>query len=368
MSNKGFMETWVAGARAYFIPDQDDGSEGPTLDLGTLDSAQPNVTTEKIELKDADGGTKVLIDEAIVDTTESYDLILRNLNLDNLAFLFLSADPEEFTQTADIKRIAHKAYKGRLLSLRDDDDDRTFLYNWAKIAGIVKGASLGAAVITEGAITAIAVSGSTVTLTITGDVTADIAANDWLIIDPNGITDLANARTIQVLSRSVSTNTSVVCTTASSAGMVAQASITGGKVWYKAASGDTGAILPTTEWDVRSGYLDRGLIAMVGGSVFTADADVVPIGILTAVSGKRLIKPQSLEGERKGTMKLVWSREKNGKQTVREARVSLTPSGTNITPDDFSSITLAAKVLSDTTADNIAGRMLQYKGTLPDAV
>lgn len=370
MSKIGFMESWVAGSRVYFIPDQDDESEGPTLDLGTLDSAQPQVTSEKIELKDADGGQKITIDEAIVDTNESYDMVLRSLHLDNLAFLFLAADPEEFTQADDIKAIAHKAYKGRLLSIRDDDEDRTLLYNLAAIAGIVKGASLDSAVISTGTLTEIVVSGSTVSLKVTGDITGDIAANENIIIAPDDVDNIANVRTVQAASDSHSGGvTTIVLTAGSSKGMVAQAATMTGKIYYKAASGNTGDIVPADEFDVRSGYLDRGLVAIKGGTVLDqATHDVVVVFKLNELDGKRLIKPQSLQGERKGLMKLVWSREKNGKQTVREVRVSISPNSTNITADDFSSLTLTAKVLKDPDATDTAGRALQFKGSLPDAV
>ncbi len=111
----------------------------------------------------------------------------------------------------------------------------------------------------------------------------------------------------------------------------------------------------------------RGIIQILStGSI--KDGDSITIDITpAAISGKRLLKPQTSSGAIKGKALIVFGRENNTAQTMREAEVSLTPSATSLSSEDYSSFTLTAKVLSDITSVNEpAGRMLQPIGTLPE--
>lgn len=365
MGKVGFQDFWVAGARVYLQREASDGSEQPTRDLGVVESATPTMGVQKASLKDADGGRKVLVDETTIELTETFEVVLNNLNLENLATFFLSSDPQAFVQAAASKKILHKAYKGDFLKLRDDDAAKTWLWGIDKIAGVIKGASLGASVVNTGVIQSITNTAGVVTLLVTGDITADVAANDWIIIAPDALANLENARTVQVASRSVSTNTTVTLTAASSSGMITETPAGSAGVLYYKGSGDTGAILvPDVDW--KAHQTDRGIVSFPSaGSVLSAGANDVMVVFKTAArDGKFLINPQSLQGEIVGKLALVYGRSGNADQTVREARVQIAPAGTTAgNPDNYNSLTFTVTVLADTTNAVPAGRLLQFKGT-----
>ena len=111
---------------------------------------------------------------------------------------------------------------------------------------------------------------------------------------------------------------------------------------------------------------DRGIIEILAaGSI--DDGDVLHITITpVALSGNRLIKPQTSGGAIKGTGVLIFGRNNNAEQTVREVLMSITPNTTNLQSEDFSDFVLTANVLGDITDTTTpAGRMLQFKGDLP---
>lgn len=118
-----------------------------------------------------------------------------------------------------------------------------------------------------------------------------------------------------------------------------------------------------TDWEWIS--KDRGIISILStGSI--ADGDDLLITITpNALTGKRLVYPQT-GSIINGHAMLVWGRDNNAYQTVREADVTISPSSGNFQVEDYSSLTLSAKVLSDVTEiTEPAGRLLQFKGTLP---
>jgi len=111
---------------------------------------------------------------------------------------------------------------------------------------------------------------------------------------------------------------------------------------------------------------DRGLIQILSGSVIAHGAvlkiDITP----NALSGKRLVLPQTGGASIKGKMMLVWGINNNQHQVVREANVILTPGAGSITVDQYSSIEFKAAVVSDITqTQQPAGRLLKIKGALP---
>lgn len=265
MSVVGMQDYWVAGARFYFV--RDDDTNGALIDLGTVQSAAPTIEASKLELKDGDGGVRRTVDEVVTEINESYEVTCNNFNPTNLALAFMSNEPAEFTQAATpLTDVSHTAVIGLGKYVKLKDASGNFLYNITSI--VVKN------------------SGGTVTYT-------EGKAYDWI-------------------------------------------------------------------------SKDRGIIEILeAGDI--SDGDTILITITpAAISGKRLIKPQTSGGAIKGTGLLIFGRNNNAQQTVREAAMSITPSNTNIQSEDFSDFAITAKVLGDIT-DTVtpAGRMLQFKGDLP---
>lgn len=128
-------------------------------------------------------------------------------------------------------------------------------------------------------------------------------------------------------------------------------------------SGGTPTYVLDTDYSLTS--LQRGIIECLSGGAIT-DGLALEIDLtLTALTGERLLKPQTA-GAIKGDAFLIWGRNDNSRQTVREFRASLSTSAVGFAIEDYSNFTLSAQVLSDLT-DTImpAGRVLNFLGTLP---
>jgi len=352
---QGAQDFWVAGSRIYLKRDAISGAEQPIVDIGVMGTANPTQDTTKIELYDGDGGRKVLVDERVTEISESYDVEINNLNLDNLALFFQGNPPSAFTQTVAHKRVSHSVFEGYLVKVQDNDADSTYLYALGAISGVLS-ADVSAGVLTAGVVTAMVA--STKTITVTGDLSSDLSPGDSICIPGTGLANIANSRSYTVVSATFTSSTAIVVNEDIAAD---ETSITG--VIIYAASGDSGTVYEQdTDWEVVSA--DRGLLRIIDGGAI-ADGTAVVAYSTAAISGSRVFNPQDVSGTVYGTMVLIWGRGNNAEQTVREARVSVTPSGSNIQIDDFSSITLTFKVISDLTADVPAGRMLHFKGSVP---
>lgn len=118
-----------------------------------------------------------------------------------------------------------------------------------------------------------------------------------------------------------------------------------------------------TDWEWVS--KDRGIIKILSTGSIT-DGETIYIDITPSlISGRRLVYPQT-GSIINGKAMLVWSRNNNAEQTVREADVTISTNAANFQVEDYSDLTLSAKVVSDVTETTApAGRLLQYKGTLP---
>lgn len=348
MSKVGFQDFWVAGSRLYFEPEDKDY----TVDLGVIQTITPTIQVENLELKDADGGRRVLVDETLSDIVESYDLQVSNMNLDNMALLFLASDPEDFTQTQAIINNTHAVTAGRLAKVKDANG--VALYN-TKIAGVYADSGSFANHIVEvftptgnqfnlsgvhGDVTALYTAGKVVLTAGTDASKENIRA--WTVASSSfggGVTSVVVEETITVEDTSLTGTTTVVSS--------------GGTVYT-----------PGTDYDILSD--ERGLVRILsGGAISTGNVKIA--GATLAMSGKRVIKPQALQGVRQGTGYLVFGRGNNADQSVRECTISITPNSANITADDFSSMTLTVKVLNEITSDDPAGRMLEFLGDVPDA-
>lgn len=349
-----FQDFWITGSRFYFKREDQDGVEQPLRDLGTIKVANPELSPEVVELEDSDGGIRQVVAEALTKIEEVYNVECNNLNLDNLSMLFLSDDPAAFSQTSTAKIVKHYAHPGALVKIHDDDDRKSFLYKIKHIAGVYKDGTVTSVVLES-------INASTKTFKLTGDVTAEFDVGDKFIVKYTGLTDYKNAGTYTVVTATLNSGkTDVVVSESVSSSEV---SITG-SVLYKADSGNSAVILDNeVDWDVYS--LDRGIIRMNSGStLLTAAGDVQVVFLTDDVTGKRLLRPQSLKGTLKGTGLIIFGRENNASQTMREFECTITPGGSGMSDTEFSSITFRVRVTSDLTADDPAGRMLMIKGAL----
>jgi len=360
MSVSGAQDFWVVGSRLYFQQDAVDSVDQPWVDLGVIQTANPSLEVEKVELMDSDGGLKSLVDEAVTAMNETYEIVCSNISARNLAFLMMAEPPTSFTQSAAEKEVTHDCPKvGGLVKLHDSDTDNTLLFNMPVITGVMSAAVSGG-VLTESAITDIVA--STKTITATGDLSSDLSPGDQFIVRRTGLANILNAKTYTVVTATYTSSTAIVVVETPAAD---ETTITGTIVY--AASGDSGTIYDQdTDWEVVS--LDRGFIRIIDGGAISADGtDVVVIFQLNALSGERTFLPQTMEDVIKGEALIMWSRDNHADQTVRQARVSITPAGAALSADDFSNITFTVKVLNDITdADEPAGRVLHFKGTVPD--
>ena len=262
----GQQEYWIVGSRFYFQKD-DDTYYKALFDLGTIKVVSPSVQTTSVDLVDSDGGSQKVVDSTLIKATESYDITCNNHTLDNLALLFMSAEPDNFTQAATVlTNVAHKAVIGAGKMIKLHDASGNWLYSVASI------------VVKNGA--------ATVTYT---------ENTDWKWINK-----------------------------------------------------------------------DRAVIQVLAGGSIGHGQDLAITITPVAVTGRRLIRPQTNAKAIRGRAMLVWSRNANAEQTVREFDCSISPTAAAFNDADYSSFTLQAKVLSDITDTTYpAGLLLQFVGTLP---
>jgi hypothetical protein len=353
MSQTRFQEFWTAGARFYFKPEDDaDGTEHELIDLGVIEPVDPKVAPTALELYDSDGGIKGLVESSITFIDESYDIKCSNLNPDNLAFLFYAANPEAFTQAAAVADLSHYAIVGRLVKLKDSDGN--YVYGLSAISGVYTGTPVP--LVVKDIVVA------TKTISVTGDQTAvtGAAPGKTLIVKSTGLLNPANARSYVIVTRTFNTpNTDfVVAETPASD----ETAVTGAGIVVTTGT----AYEQDTDWEVYS--KDRGIVRMIGGGAFAADAAVQVVYSTAALTGNRLINPQTVANFVRGTGFLVYGRANNTKQSVREFICQIKPNGSTIGNEKYSQITLTVAVLRDSTTTPPAGRLLQFKGDLPDAL
>jgi len=352
MSVVGFQDFWVTGSRFYFQPDAVAGVEQALIDLGVIQTANPTIEPTSIDLQDGDGGVNTLVDQAITTIAESYDITVNNLNMDILSFLFLSSLPEAFTQAAEEKLVSHFATPSRLFKIKDDDVEATWLFNVANVIGVIS----ALADLSTDPITAITV--ATKTVTTSADLTSDILPGDEIVIRETGLADITNAGTY-----TVATVTATNITTVEAIPGADEVAITGSMIYVDNVAGDTGTVyVKDTDWDVHQ--LERGVVRMIPGGAFAVAASVEVIYSMGALTGNRLLKPQSMPLVQ-GEGMLVWGRQDNVNQSVRNMRVSIVPSASAFSIDDFSNVVLSVTVLAELGVTLPEGRIIQFAGTLP---
>ncbi len=354
MSVLGHQRFVQVGARVFFKRDNDaSNNQFARRDLGIIDQITVNVSKETAQVYDTEGGRKVLADEAVTKQDESYQVRTKNLSMRNLALALLADDPVNFTQSQTEKTVQIRAFPGDLLFTHDSDSAKTRLFKIDAFGGVYTGAVANKTLTT--------IVAATKTITLSGDQTAvtGLAPGKAIIVNKLGLTKIANSRTYTIVTRILNAGNTDLVVDASPAGD--ESAITGqithenGGVVYK----------QDTDWELRKNGLDYGAIRIISGGAISTEQDVQCIFTLSAISGKRQITPQGLVGVFKGKCEIWIGDNNNDYVTVREAIVSISPAGLDLQLDEFSTVTLDIKVLSDITVSSSAGRMVNVKGTIP---
>ena len=380
----GFQDFWVAGSRFFYKRDAVAGVEQPWIDLGVIESANPSFANEKIELVDGDGGVKTTVTETIVKTDETYEITCRNLNLENLALLFLSDPPSSYVRNRRSYLITLKSWRGYPIALIDNNSGTLLenkVFNLTPSSdGLTGGKVEGVGYGLQAAEECVNVDVSARRLDVSSWVTRQPAAGEKIILSANigdpfslggSLTDVRQAGTYTV--ESSDTDHIIVEETIPGADQVTD----GGIIYYSFSTPDaTNRILDMSNGSIADGD-DVEVVNSARGIVRLATAP--PLLDLTshtdgsglkffftesALSGSRSLNPQSSQGEITGKGKLFWGRGNNSEQTVREADVSVTPQSSQIQVEDYSQITFSVKVVSDPTETG-AGKITYIKGDMP---
>lgn len=136
---------------------------------------------------------------------------------------------------------------------------------------------------------------------------------------------------------------------------------------YNLASATVATYTEDTDWKWHDNDgKQKGIIEVIDGGGITDGETLTITMVLNSLTGKRLIKPHSEGKAIKGKAMVVYSRNARSAQTVREAEVSLVPSGNSLSPTEHSTLTFTARVLSDITDTDTSGRLLQTIGAVPE--
>ena len=312
----GFQDLWVAGSRFYFQRDDTSSTTYPLLDLGTVNTISPTIEPTVLQLKDGDGGRLNLIDEGFSDINENYDVVIKNLNQENLQFLFLADEPTELADATAIKKQKFHIGAGKLMKLMDASGDGVYSLTNTLVSASGKPDFTGAS------------NGFLATYS-----TAAGTTNVHRLTEFDGTN--SSAADFEVVSRE--------------RGLVRF--FAGGNAGLSAAQAAS-----------RGQFVG---LATASASAGRPAATMAKILDSFAAGNKRLLKPQSLSAPVRGKGYIVFSRSNNTQQSVREFSCTILPSSANFQVEDFSEFTLNVSVLSDISADNIAGRYMYIKGDEP---
>jgi len=124
-------------------------------------------------------------------------------------------------------------------------------------------------------------------------------------------------------------------------------------------------VISTTRGLVR--FFSTGSGSLANGNFVGPSTDQGEGTALTTygANNTRLLKPQSLGAPVRGKGFVIFSRNNNDRQSVREFDCSILPSSANFQIEDFSEFTLSVSVLSDVSQTETAGRYIFYKGDEP---
>lgn len=355
MSVVGSQRFMQVGSRVLFKRDDDAlGNKYALRDLGIVDSIAASFNKEQVDLYDTDGGKKVLVDSALSKIDEAYDVVLKNLSNRNFALALLANDPANFVQAQTEKAVLLRCFPGDLIHMLDSDAAKTRLYKLDAFGGIYTGTILNKTLTT--------IVAATKTITLSGDQTAvaGLAPTKSFIVQKLGLTKIANSNTYTIVTRTLNGGNTDFVVAETPAGD--ESAITGAIIHENA-----GIVYKRgVDWEIPLFGLDRALVRILSAGALSTEQDVTCVFTISAISGKRLVNPQSLLGNFKGTCEVWIGADNNDYMTVREAKVFISPNGLNLNIDDFSTITLNVKVISDITQTTPAGRLVNVKGALPN--
>ena len=339
------------GSRMHFRRDPIGGVIQPLRDIGTIKTANPTQNVTTVDLYDGDGGTNTLVVSAVAQFDETYDIVLNNLDNDNLALMFSSTPPEAYTvAAATVTATQTHGGAGSLLHLQDGNG--VYAYNLANIVGFYIDSNLTATV-TD-------IDASAGTITVTQDLST-LPVGSHVIVGPTGLSDATNAGTYEVASVSGTGPTTITINPlvhqfesdeTSITGILIGSSIAGAVFKYK------------TDWDFDTHSLRRGYVRFLSASTLTTPGSCTGVYVTNAISGKRLMKPQTVS-EVQGQLFIFISGDNFGTEFVREARATITPGGSNLRVEDWSEATLSVKLITDLLATEPSGRLLQTIGSIP---
>lgn len=301
----GTQDFWIAGSRFFFE------KNGKMSDFGTIDVVNPEISPSVVDLKDGEKGVLRLLDKALTQVDETYNVTVKNFNLTNLQYLFLGSS---FTgSAASGANAASTALKAKSISLEDlNNIGTTATVTGQPITGI-KGVYLMQLQNAAGENLRNCNSTTLITITIGGQ--AQTQGVHWDFYDrAKGIIRINTIGAIAVFSPAV-TVTGVVAT--SIAGSVP---------------------LPMV--------LTTGANAIAG------------------VAANRTMFPQTASlASLQGVGHIYWTRENGANVTVRSFNCQIQPGGVALNTTDYSSWTLAVTVLATGTDAGYEGGTLVSPAT-----
>jgi hypothetical protein len=301
----GSQDYWIVGSRFYFEPNLAGSTtrSGDMIDLGTVDTVSPQISTNIAELKDSESGVIILLDQGLVSIDETYSISVKNFNFRNLQILF-AGKPQAETQAASLVPAP--------ITLSSEELSRT---PSGPSGNVIK------------------------------------PTGGYLLLQLRSSTGepLRNFTTASTLTFTANTGVSGV-----SIAMVKDTNW----VWWDAPKGIIRII-------VMSGAGYSGT-TVTGGVITTYPATGYTMTFSAATglgySGNRVIYPQSATlSDLTGNAHIYWSRNNGADVSARTFACQIQPAGSSLTSDDYSSWTLTVTALATGTSTEIAGRYTNIK-------
>ena len=354
MPTIGFQDLWVSGSRLYFQRNPKDGEFFPLLDLGVVDPINPSAEIEKLEQKDSECGVEVLVDERVARISESYQVTCKNFNPDNLALLFRDESPEAYVTAPDDSAVGEgDAFQGHLLKIEDNVGES--VWDITEVYGIYTQTDVVDWPVIDMEVDEIEAPSN---INLVGDHTdKGLYAGQEIILSKTNLTDedAAGKYTLTVDAQYNAIADRTVIQVTPDISQYAQGPGMAGKVVH-----GHDVTWDVTNWELVD--LTKALIRVTG-----ALSGRVNIGYaIPSKSGLRLIRPQSLQGEVEGQMMVVWCRGNMEQESCRLAEAILSPSGVNITVEEFSTFTVDLRIVETEDEAQPVGSLIYYEGDLTD--
>ena len=303
----GSQDYWIVGSRFYFEPNLAGSTtrSGEMIDLGTVDTVSPQITTNIAELKDSESGVIILLDQGLVSIDETYSISVKNFNFRNLQILF-AGKPQAETQSSTVPAS---------ITLTSEELSRT-------------------------------PSGPTGNL-----------------IKPTGGYLLFQLRSSsgEALRNFTTSSTLTVSANVATGGTAASLTKDTHWVWWDAPKGIIRIIfLPVGGGGYAGMTVAGGVITAYPATGFTLTFSAVTAH--AGYSGNRVIYPQSATlSDLTGNAHIYWSRNNGADVSARTFACQIQPAGSSLTSDDYSSWTLTVTALATGTSTEIAGRYTNIK-------